>query len=170
MKSVWLPCMLSASCTSAQFQRCDPIPLATTAFVPRTATGNMSNGFYQCKGQGCMRSELILLHRHFTISSSFAWRSVACYHMRRLGSVRRWHFSPLFSKSTRVYLVIRIAIVPQATYQEQFSMISREFSRQSAFLFSYLSNISSPQASPHLGQLLLRLDFNNFFVGQPQAA
>lgn len=54
----------------------------------------------------------------------------------------------------------------QVTYHEQFATISREFSRQSAFLFSFLSNISSPQASPHLGQLLLRLDFNRFLVGQ----
>ena len=46
----------------------------------------------------------------------------------------------------------------------QFANISREFSRQSAFLFAFLSNMSSPQASPHLAQLLMRLNFNNFFV------
>jgi len=59
-----------------------------------------------------------------------------------------------------------VGIRAEATYHEQFSSVSREFSRQSGFLFSFLSNISSPQASPHLGQLLLRLDFNNFFVGR----
>ena len=45
----------------------------------------------------------------------------------------------------------------------QFANISREFSRQSAFLFAFLSNMSSPQQSPHLAQLLLRLNFNQFF-------
>jgi gamma-tubulin complex component 4 len=39
-----------------------------------------------------------------------------------------------------------------------------EFTRQSGFLFTYLSNMSSPQTSPHLAQLLLRLNFNNYFV------
>ena len=52
----------------------------------------------------------------------------------------------------------------EATYRSQFATVSREFSRQSAFLFAYISNMSSPQASPHLATLLLRLNFNNYFV------
>jgi gamma-tubulin complex component 4 len=51
----------------------------------------------------------------------------------------------------------------EATYRSQFATVSREFSRQSAFLFAFLSNMSSPQQSPHLAQLLLRLNFNQFF-------
>ena len=37
----------------------------------------------------------------------------------------------------------------ETTYQAQFATVSREFSRQSAFLFAFLSNMSSPQQSPH---------------------
>ena len=51
----------------------------------------------------------------------------------------------------------------EATYRSQYATVSREFSRQSAFLFAFLSNMSSPQQSPHLAQLLLRLNFNSFF-------
>lgn len=51
----------------------------------------------------------------------------------------------------------------EAAYRSQFATVSREFSRQSAFLFAFLSNMSSPQASPHLAQLLLRLNFNSFW-------
>ena len=56
----------------------------------------------------------------------------------------------------------------EATYRSQFATVSREFSRQSAFLFAYLSNTerSSPQSSPHLAQLLLRLDYNGFHSGR----
>jgi len=54
----------------------------------------------------------------------------------------------------------------EATYRSQFATVSREFSRQSAFLFAFLSNMSSPQQSPHLAQLLLRLNFNSFFKQQ----
>ena len=52
----------------------------------------------------------------------------------------------------------------EAAYRSQFATVSREFSRQSAFLFAYISNMSSPQASPHLATLLLRLNFNSYFV------
>ena len=44
----------------------------------------------------------------------------------------------------------------------QFGALSREFARQSAFLYAFLSNMSSPQQSPHLAMLLLRLNFNNW--------
>ena len=50
--------------------------------------------------------------------------------------------------------------------REEHSAVTREFARQSNFLFAYLSNISSPSASPHLSQLLLRLNFNNFFIAE----
>jgi len=42
----------------------------------------------------------------------------------------------------------------------QTATVRREFGRQTAFLLAFLSNVASPQASPHLGQLLLRLNFN----------
>jgi gamma-tubulin complex component 4 len=45
-------------------------------------------------------------------------------------------------------------------WEAQAQMIRAEFGRQTAFLLAFLSNVSSPQASPHLGQLLLRLNFN----------
>ena len=57
----------------------------------------------------------------------------------------------------------------EATYRSQFATVSREFSRQAAFLFAFLSNMSSPQASPHLAQLLLRLNFNEFFLQEGAA-
>ena len=50
--------------------------------------------------------------------------------------------------------------------REAHAAVARDFSRQSNFLFAYLSNISSPSASPHLSQLLLRLNFNNFFIAE----
>ena len=55
----------------------------------------------------------------------------------------------------------------ESAYRAQFSTLQREFARQSAFLFAFLSNMSSPQASPHLAQLLLRLNFNEFFLKEP---
>ena len=51
----------------------------------------------------------------------------------------------------------------EAQYRSEFASVSREFSRQSAFLFAFLSNMSSPQQSPHLAQLLLRYNFNEYF-------
>jgi gamma-tubulin complex component 4 len=45
-------------------------------------------------------------------------------------------------------------------WEAQAHVIRNEFTRQTAFLLAFLSNVSSPQASPHLGQLLLRLNFN----------
>ncbi len=40
--------------------------------------------------------------------------------------------------------------------------VAREFGKQVSFFVSYLSGVSSPQASQHLAQLLLRLRFNEF--------
>ena len=56
-----------------------------------------------------------------------------------------------------------------AAYRAQFGTLQREFQRQAAFLFAFLSNMSSPQASPHLAQLLLRLNFNEFFLQEGAA-
>lgn len=61
-----------------------------------------------------------------------------------------------------------VGAASQAAYHAQLETLQREFARQSAFLFAFLSNMSSPQASPHLAQLLLRLNFNDFFL-QPRA-
>ena len=55
-------------------------------------------------------------------------------------------------------------MLTEARFDEQFTAVSREFTRQSTYLFAYLSSMTSPQVSPHLGQLLLRLNFNQFFV------
>ena len=52
---------------------------------------------------------------------------------------------------------------PEADYRARLASISREFARQSAFLFAFLSNMASPQQSPHLAQLLLRLNYNEYF-------
>ncbi len=55
-------------------------------------------------------------------------------------------------------------------YKRQFDGIRAEFGRQSSFLFAFLSNMASPAASPHLSQLLLRLNFNEFFVANSLSA
>ena len=39
----------------------------------------------------------------------------------------------------------------------------RVFDRQASFLFTILSGVHSHQSSPHLAQLLLRVDYNGFF-------
>ena len=51
----------------------------------------------------------------------------------------------------------------EAAFRGQLGAISREFERQSSLLFAFLSNMSSPQQSPHLAQLLLRYNFNEYF-------
>ena len=40
----------------------------------------------------------------------------------------------------------------------------QNFQRQSNLLFKILSSVRSHQASPHLAQLLLRIDFNKYFT------
>ena len=40
----------------------------------------------------------------------------------------------------------------------------QSFQRQSNILFRILSSVSSHNASPHLSQLLLRLDFNKYYT------
>ena len=57
----------------------------------------------------------------------------------------------------------QLGVASEAAFRAQFATVSREFSRASSFLFAFLSNMSSPQASPHLAQLLLRLNFNSFW-------
>ncbi|XP_064620606.1 gamma-tubulin complex component 4-like [Lineus longissimus] len=46
---------------------------------------------------------------------------------------------------------------------EQLEVIAKSFQRQSSLLFRILSSVRSHQASPHLAQLLLRIDFNKYF-------
>ncbi|EDV27073.1 uncharacterized protein TRIADDRAFT_23331 [Trichoplax adhaerens] len=46
---------------------------------------------------------------------------------------------------------------------EEFDEISKCFERQTSLLLKILSSVRSHQASPHLSQLLLRIDFNKFF-------
>ncbi|XP_013394474.1 gamma-tubulin complex component 4 [Lingula anatina] len=41
--------------------------------------------------------------------------------------------------------------------------IAKNFQRQSKLLFSILSSVKSHQGSPHLAQLLLRMDYNKYF-------
>lgn len=45
----------------------------------------------------------------------------------------------------------------------QLETIAKNLQRQSGFLFKLLSSVRSSSSSPHLAQLLLRLDFNKFF-------
>jgi len=44
-----------------------------------------------------------------------------------------------------------------------FALLQQGFQRQSSLLFKVLSSVRSHQASPHLSQLLLRIDFNKYF-------
>ena len=53
--------------------------------------------------------------------------------------------------------------IDETVLERQIASLEKEFRRQVAFFISYLSGVSSPQASPHLGQLLLRLNFNEAF-------
>ncbi|KAL8582302.1 hypothetical protein ACOMHN_037059 [Nucella lapillus] len=46
----------------------------------------------------------------------------------------------------------------------QLSTITKNFQRQSNILFRILTSVSSHNASPHLTQLLLRLDFNKYYT------
>mmetsp|Transcript_47628 Transcript_47628/g.154586 ORF Transcript_47628/g.154586 Transcript_47628/m.154586 type:complete len:177 (+) Transcript_47628:3-533(+) len=50
-----------------------------------------------------------------------------------------------------------------AEWAAQVDAIAREFERQTSFLLAHLSSLASPQVSPHLSQLLLRLNFNGTF-------
>ncbi|KAL5004702.1 hypothetical protein ScPMuIL_018158 [Solemya velum] len=47
---------------------------------------------------------------------------------------------------------------------QQLETITKNFRRQSNLLFKILSSVRSHNASPHLAQLLLRLDFNKYFT------
>ncbi|PVD20069.1 hypothetical protein C0Q70_20563 [Pomacea canaliculata] len=51
-----------------------------------------------------------------------------------------------------------------ATEHAQLTTITKSFQRQSNILFRILSSVSSHNASPHLTQLLLRLDFNKYYT------
>lgn len=42
-------------------------------------------------------------------------------------------------------------------------IVFQNFQRQSNLLFTVLSSVRSHNASPHLAQLLLRLDYNHYF-------
>jgi gamma-tubulin complex component 4 len=46
----------------------------------------------------------------------------------------------------------------------QLDNIATRFQRQSGLLFKVLSSVRSHQTSPHLAQLLLRIDYNKFFT------
>ncbi|KAJ8304037.1 hypothetical protein KUTeg_017620 [Tegillarca granosa] len=51
-----------------------------------------------------------------------------------------------------------------ARHLSQLENIAKNFQRQSNLLFKILSSVRSHNASPHLAQLLLRLDFNRYFT------
>ncbi|EDO37244.1 predicted protein [Nematostella vectensis] len=51
----------------------------------------------------------------------------------------------------------------------QFDNIAQGYERQSSLLFKILSSVRSHQASPHLAQLLLRIDFNKHFSTTPSS-
>ncbi|ELT88090.1 hypothetical protein CAPTEDRAFT_198216 [Capitella teleta] len=48
-------------------------------------------------------------------------------------------------------------------HDQQLKHIQKTFQRQSGLLFTLLSGFRSQQSSPHLAQLLLRIDFNKVF-------
>jgi gamma-tubulin complex component 4 len=51
----------------------------------------------------------------------------------------------------------------------QLEMIAKDFSRHASLLFHILSNVKSYSSSPHLAQLLLRVDFNQYFTTHPSS-
>uniref|UniRef100_A0A7M5X4M2 Gamma-tubulin complex component n=1 Tax=Clytia hemisphaerica TaxID=252671 RepID=A0A7M5X4M2_9CNID len=48
--------------------------------------------------------------------------------------------------------------------EERIERIAEEYNKQTSLLFTILSSVRSHQTSPHLAQLLLRIDFNKFFT------
>ena len=53
--------------------------------------------------------------------------------------------------------------LPDAPAARDVERISKGFQRQASFLFTILSGVSSHQAAPHLAQLLLRVDYNQYY-------
>lgn len=60
-------------------------------------------------------------------------------------------------------LVEQIARAPRETISNEVEEYSNKFFLQTQLLLRILSSIRSHQASPHLGQLLTRIDFNKYF-------
>lgn len=60
-------------------------------------------------------------------------------------------------------LVSQTATMGHERELEQLETLAKTFQRQSNLLFRILSSVRSHQASPHLAQLLLRIDFNKYF-------
>lgn len=60
-------------------------------------------------------------------------------------------------------LMMHAEVILSAQEMRQLDEITQGFQRQSNLLFKLLSSIRSHQASPHLCQLLLRIDFNKYF-------
>ncbi|XP_031558122.1 gamma-tubulin complex component 4-like [Actinia tenebrosa] len=60
-------------------------------------------------------------------------------------------------------LLLQITDVISERIETQLYDISKNYERQSNLLFKILSSVRSHQASPHLAQLLLRIDFNKQF-------
>lgn len=60
-------------------------------------------------------------------------------------------------------LVMHSEVILSIQELSQLDDITKGFQRQSSLLFKVLSSVRSHQASPHLSQLLLRIDFNKYF-------
>nr|KAG5690685.1 hypothetical protein BaRGS_013471 [Batillaria attramentaria] len=68
--------------------------------------------------------------------------------------------------STRDFEAVKLAHEQflAALLAQSFVHMKSNFQRQSSILFRILSSVSSHNASPHLTQLLLRLDFNKYYT------
>jgi len=65
-------------------------------------------------------------------------------------------------KFTRLSRMLIDASEESVESREELNSISRTFSAHSLALFKFLTNSESMHSSPHLSQLLMRLDFNGF--------
>jgi len=67
----------------------------------------------------------------------------------------RYKYKDNMNISMFVVTVVRLILL--------FFVAVQNFQRQSSLLFKVLSSVRSHQASSHLAQLLLRIDYNRFF-------
>ncbi|XP_076444201.1 gamma-tubulin complex component 4-like [Babylonia areolata] len=98
-----------------------------------------------------------LAHEHFLaalLSQSFV-------HMKSVSHC----LSEILDLCSSFCRLLTIQLSPLADKElTQLSAITKNFQRQSNILFRILSSVSSHNASPHLTQLLLRLDFNKYYT------
>ncbi|KAL4227566.1 Gamma-tubulin complex component 4 [Mactra antiquata] len=97
-----------------------------------------------------------LAHEHFLS----ALLSQCFVHMK---SVAHCLYEILDQCTTFTSLVVRCEYPMSHKDVTQLESITKNLQRQSSLLFKMLSSVRSNSSSPHLAQLLLRLDFNKYF-------